>query len=182
MKRSRAQALLLLLALSGALAGCNHVAVSLPQFEAARAFIFAPRGEVDLSEFAWTLTWGRESAPVVPVIVENAFIFTNPGGAAVHFNGWQILRVEGLLPRAALIRSVEDDGTHRIYAGDRLLLEGICDPWQRVDFADGSFEWRQRCDGAASPNRLRIDNAGNMVEIEFSVHPAYAPLRLTRTA
>ena len=161
-------------------AGCNHVALSLPQLEAARAFVSAPRGEVDLEAFEWTLTWGGESAPVVPVIVEDAFIFTNPGGAAVSFNGWQIFRVAGLLPRGALERSVAEDGTHLIYAGDLLLVEGRCEPWVRVPFEDGSFEWRQHCAPFEGENRLRIDNAGNMVEIEFTVHPAYAPLRLQR--
>jgi len=178
MKKQLRSAFLVTLALS--LGACEHLALSLPQVDAARGFLAGARSGADLSEFEWTLTWGGETAPVIPVIVEDAFIFTNPSGVAVHFNGWQVFRVEGLLPRATITRSVEDSGEHRIYAGDRLIEEGTCMPWVRVPLEEGGFEWQQDCDPARRANRLRIDNAGNMVTIEVTVHPAFEALRLDR--
>jgi len=61
-----------------------------------------------------------------------------------------------------------------------LIEEGTCMPWVRVPLEEGGFEWQQDCDPARRANRLRIDNAGNMVTIEVTVHPAFEALRLDR--
>lgn len=164
------------------LSGCQHLVVALPQVTAVKAFLTAPRGNVDLTPLAWTLTWGGETAPVVPVVLEDRFIFSNRGGVAIHFNGWQITQVDGLFPRGPLRRTVAQNGEYRVTLGDRVVLEGRCEPWGRASFPDGSFEWQQRCDGAENLNRLRVDPAGNMVSINMAVHPAYAALRLERGA
>ena len=164
---------LVLAALALSLAGCAYVTVQAPQLNAVRA-LFPGKAAVDFAPFTWRLRWAGEQQPVVPVAIQDQFVFTHESGVQVTFDGWNITRVAGLLGREPLTLRLDTGQTLRIEQGLRSIYEGACSPWQQEGQA-----YLQRCEGLP-PRRITLDTDGNIQALSFTIHPDYPALVLER--
>jgi len=160
--------------LAAGLSGCGYATFSSPQYEAVRG-LFPQEEGVDLDALAWSLEWAGERQPVLPVVVEEAFIFTHRSGVQVSFDGWNITRVAGLLGQEVLTLRLSEAGVLRIASGAREVYAGACEPWVRTETGYG-----QGCEGLPS-REIALDGAGNITSLSFTIHPDYPALVLRRS-
>jgi len=166
--------LLLVALLAAGLSGCGYTTFSSPQYEAVRG-LFPQEEGVDLDALAWSLEWAGESQPVLPVVVDGAFIFTHRSGVQVSFDGWNITRVAGLLGQEVLTLGLSEAGMLRIASGARELYAGACEPWARTPAGYG-----QGCEGLPA-REIALDGEGNITRLSFTIHPDYPALVLRRS-
>ena len=166
--------LLFVALLAFGLSGCGYATFSSPQYEAVRG-LFPKEEGVDLDSLAWSLEWAGESQPVLPVVVEEAFVFTHRSGVAVSFDGWNITRVAGLLGQEVLTLRFSEAGMLLIASGAREVYAGACEPWARTPAGYG-----QRCEGLPS-RKIALDGEGNITSLSFTIHPDYPALELRRS-
>ena len=166
--------LLLVALLAAGLSGCGYATFSSPQYEAVRG-LFPKEEGVDLDSLAWSLEWAGESQPVLPVVVDEAFIFTHRSGVQVSFDGWNITRVAGLLGQEVLTLRLSEAGMLRIASGAREVYAGACEPWARTPAG-----YCQRCEGLPS-RKIALDGEGNITRLSFIIHPDYPALVLRRS-
>ena len=166
--------LLLLSLLAAGLSGCGYATFSSPQYEAVRG-LFPKEEGIDLDSLAWSLEWAGESQPVLPVVVDEAFIFTHQSGVQVSFDGWNITRVAGLLGQEVLTLRLGETGMLRIASGAREVYAGACEPWAQTRAGYG-----QRCEGLPS-REIALDGEGNITRLSFTIHPDYPALVLQRS-
>jgi len=166
--------LLFALLLAAGLSGCGYATFSSPQYEAVRG-LFPQEEGVDLDALAWSLEWAGERQPVLPVVVEEAFIFTHRSGVQVSFDGWNITRVAGLLGQEVLTLRLSEAGVLRIASGAREVYAGACEPWVRTETGYG-----QGCEGLPS-REIALDGEGNITSLSFTIHPDYPALVLRRS-
>ena len=159
--------------LLAALQGCAYVTLQAPQLTAVRA-LFPSDPMVDFEPFTWRLRWAGSEQPVVPVVVNDQFVFTHKSGVQVTFDGWNITRVAGLLGREALILTLNEVGVLRITQGLQGIYEGSCEPW-----ATEPNGFAQRCEDL-EPRRITLDQSGNIQALSFTIHPSYPALVLKR--
>jgi hypothetical protein len=164
---------LVLAALALALGGCTYVTIQASQLNAVRA-LFPGKAAVDFAPFTWRLRWAGEEQPVVPVAIQDQFVFTHESGVQVTFDGWNITRVAGLLGREPLTLRLDDARTLRIEQGLRSVYEGACSPWQQAGQG-----YLQVCEGLP-PRRITLDEGGNIQALSFTIHPDYPALVLER--
>ena len=155
------------------LPGCAYTTISAPQFDVVRA-LFPKASPVDFEPLTWSLIWAGEAQPVVPVAVADQFVFTHRSGVEVTFNGWNVTRVAGLLGREVLTLAIGADDVLRIDAGGRQIYAGACAPWERRGLI-----LAQRCEGLAA-SEIRLDEAGQISRLSFTIHPDYPALVLER--
>ena len=172
-KPNHALGSLALTALALALHGCAYVTVQAPQLNAVRA-LFPGKAKVEFAPFTWRLRWAGEQQPVVPVAIQDQFVFTHESGVQVTFDGWNITRVAGLLGREPLTLRLDDAQTLRIDQGLRSVYKGVCRPWQQERQG-----YLQRCEGLP-PRRITLDGYGNIQALSFTIHPDYPALVLER--
>ena len=163
----------LVLGALAALPGCAYTTVSAPQLEAVRA-LFPKASPVDFEPLTWRLFWAGEAQPVVPVAVADQFVFTHKSGVEVTFNGWNVTRVAGLLGREVLTLAIGADDVLRIDAEGRQIYAGACAPWERRGLI-----LSQRCEGLPA-SEIRLDEAGQILRLSFTIHPDYPALVLER--
>jgi len=156
------------------LAGCGYATFSSPQYDAVRG-LFPKEEGVDLASLAWSLEWAGESQPVLPVVVDGAFIFTHRSGVQVSFDGWNITRVAGLLGQEVLTLRLNEAGMLRIASGAREVYAGGCEPWAITPGGYG-----QRCEGLPA-REIALDGEGNITRLSFTIHPDYPALVLRRS-
>ena len=156
------------------LSGCGYATFSSPQYEAVRG-LFPKEEGVDLDSLAWSLEWAGESQPVLPVVVDDAFIFTHRSGVQVSFDGWNITRVAGLLGQEVLTLRFSEAGMLLIASGAREVYAGACEPWARTPAG-----YDQRCEGLPS-RKIVLDGEGNITSLSFTIHPDYPALELRRS-
>jgi hypothetical protein len=156
------------------LAGCGYATFSSPQYDAVRG-LFPKEEGVDLDSLAWSLEWAGESQPVLPVVVDEAFIFTHRSGVQVSFDGWNITRVAGLLGQEVLTLRLSEAGMLRIASGAREVYAGVCGPWAITPGGYG-----QRCEGLPA-REIALDGEGNITRLSFTIHPDYPALVLRRS-
>ena len=166
--------LLLVALLAAGLSGCGYATFSSPQYETVRG-LFPKEQGVDLDSLAWSLEWAGESQPVLPVVVDDAFIFTHRSGVTVSFDGWNITRVAGLLGQEVLTLRLSEAGMLRIASGAREVYAGACEPW-----AHARAGYDQRCEGLP-PREIALDGEGNITRLSFTIHPDYPALVLRRS-
>ena len=156
------------------LAGCGYATFSSPQYDAVRG-LFPKEEGVDLDSLAWSLEWAGESQPVLPVVVDGAFIFTHRSGVQVSFDGWNITRVAGLLGQEVLTLRLNEAGMLRIASGAREVYAGVCEPWAITPAGYG-----QGCEGLPA-REIALDGEGNITRLSFTIHPDYPALVLWRS-
>ena len=166
--------LLLVALLFAGLSSCGYATISSPQYDAVRG-LFPKEEEVDLEALAWSLEWAGESQLVLPVVVDEAFVFTHRSGVTVSFDGWNITRVSGLLGQDVLTLRLSEAGMLRIASGAREVYAGACEPWARTPAGYG-----QRCEGLPS-RKIALDGEGNITSLSFTIHPDYPALELRRS-
>lgn len=162
------------------LSGCSF---SAPQLEALYRFAVQERNvSEELAARAWTLDWLGESSEVYPVVVEDLVVFANAADVQVAFDGWQVIRVGGVLPygRTARIEVGPDRRRLEFLEDEFPVLGTSCEPWSDASDSDGAIEWTQVCSELPEPNRILVDSEGATVDLRFYVHPSYPPLQLRR--
>ena len=85
---------------------------------------------MDFEPFTWRLRWAGSEQPVVPVAVNDQFVFTHKSGVQVTFDGWNITRVAGLLGREALILTLNEVGVLRITRAFKASIKAPANPGQ----------------------------------------------------
>ena len=143
------------------------------------------RGDV-LGEFEWKLTWAGAESQIYPVQTETAILFVNYDDVVITYDGWGLVRVEGLIPDARMrIERSHREGEPRerlsVYANDRRLKTLTCDTWQTRETSTGLLHTR-RCDERAHVDSIALDKQGNIVKMHFQIHPDYAPILLEPVA
>lgn len=172
---------LLLTTIAALLAGCSFRA---PQVEFLLNAFDDSSVEDEIRALAWTLEWVGESIEVYPVVVDDLFVFTNPSDIQVRYDGLQVVAAIDLLPRGRDIEiRLSEEGTRMAFVErDATVLATACEPWERIPTSDGGRIMAQRCADLERPNRIVVDGAGETQSLEFSIHPDYPPLVLTRGA
>lgn len=161
------------LALVTLLGSCGYSSLSVPQYEALEGLLRRDKG-VDFSELAWSLEWAGATQGVYPVAVADRFVFTQESGVEVHFDGWHVTRVAGLLGREPLTLDYDSEGQLTIQSGRRVFFEGRCFPWEARGLV-----LEQSCPGLGT-NRIARNEVGNILALSFIIHPAYPALVLRR--
>ncbi len=137
---------------------------------------------ISFEELAWTGIWSGQDYRVIPVFPPNESLtnFMNNDGVIVSFDGWQVTRIEGILPDELRVRIVESD------AGLEYLIEGERIAFHECEEFASSLEgsttvWVQNCSspGGAYTNEIRVNGSGAITLLRFMIHPDYPMLTLT---
>lgn len=137
---------------------------------------------IPYEQLAWTMIWSGTDYRLIPVFPPNESItnFMDNSGVLVSFDGWQVTRAEGVLPRELKIRIVKTDtGLEYVNEGE-VIAEHAC-----TEFAsslEGSTTiWLQNCNSPAGSytNEIRVNGSGAITLLRFMIHPDYPMLTLT---
>lgn len=162
------------------LAGCTFRA---PQLEAAlAAFNARPTVDEEVAALAWQLDWLGSSSTVYPAIIKDTLAFANAADVFIVFDGWQVTAVGGLLPGQRRMRiDVSKDRTELRFAENGRSVGAVrCAPWSSEVRQDGARIWTQACTELEADNVIVVDPAGASIELRFTIHPDYPPIRLSK--
>lgn len=163
-----------------ALSACH---VEFPQVETARSMFGGQGNGVDeeLKQFAWTLEFSGDSMTVYAVTVEAGTLFVNQDELRVLFDGTHVRAVSNLLPgRRDIVLEVGDGGAVSFFEEGQLLLDTTCEPWERAGSRGEFAVWEQRCASLDRPNRKLVRPDDAITRIEYTIHPLYPPIVLSR--
>ena len=137
---------------------------------------------IPFEELAWTMIWSGNDYRVIPIFPPNESLtnFMNNDGVIVSFDGWQLTRIEGILPNELRVRIVESD------TGLEYLIEGERIAFHECEEFASSLEgrttiWLQNCSSpeGAYTNEIRVNEFGAITLLRFLIHPDYPMLSLT---
>lgn len=140
---------------------------------------------VPLEELAWTLIWSGDNYRLLPVIPEfteqniTAFV-SSDAVILVLFDGFQVIKVNGLLPSNLNIDILKTD-TGLEYSNENLVFAvHACEEFDSTA-QGGTTVWLQNCDSTEGPytNEIRVNATGEITLLQFLVHPEYPILTLT---
>lgn len=137
---------------------------------------------IPFDELAWTMIWSGNDYRVIPIFPPNESLtnFMNNDGVIVSFDGWQVLRAEGILPNELKIRIViTDSGLEYLNEGESIAVH------ECEEFASSlegrTTVWLQNCNRStdAYTNEIRVNEFGAITLLRFLIHPDYPMLTLT---
>lgn len=135
----------------------------------------------------WRVSWDGDVTDVYAINTPEQVIFADGEGFLLHFDGWQITSVQGILPEneALNLDVVENQVDQSIvlkYSGLRSKFgEQRCTRWALADGseleADSDLIYEQRCDSGAvvTTHALRLNSDNQLLAMRFTFHPARAP-------
>lgn len=140
--------------------------------------------ESSLADVVWKANWNGSDYLLYAVSAQEETIFAYDRRIRVHFNGWNITEVVGVLASEASL-TIEEQGKELLYFMDnRLMARHSCEPWQQEELIDlGELRYFQECSGREKyRNRIDVSSEGNITRLEFLIHPEYPSILLTPSA
>ena len=117
-----------------------------------------------LEDRRWSAAYNGTGRLMTPYLQGDLTVFISVEGDAIAFDGW-LVRSLGGFEQEEIIR-VNDDENQRIYhEGDSRSLGG-CGSWINTSRSDGGVTWTQICDGPGAKNKIRLNEAGLIIEID----------------
>jgi len=139
--------------------------------------------EVPVEELNWTMIWSGNDFSLLPVF-PNDMSLTNfmnrEGTVVVSFDGWQVVRADGVLP-AELDVAIEKTDTGLEYSNEvGIFATHACDEFAST-LSGQTTVWLQNCDSAEGPytNEIRVNGDDAITLLRFLIHPEYPMLTLT---
>jgi hypothetical protein len=135
----------------------------------------------------WRVSWDGDIFDVYAINAPEKVIFANGEGFLLHFDGWQITSVQGILPgNEALNLDVVDNQVDQSivlkYSGLRSKFgEQRCTRWALANGseleADSDLIYEQRCDSGTivTTHAVRLNSDNQLLAMRFTFHPARAP-------
>lgn len=138
---------------------------------------------VPYEELAWTMLWSGNDyrlMPIIPTDMSVTNFMDREGEVIVSFDGWQVVRADGVLP-AGLNVVIEKTDTGLEYSNDDgLFANHACEEFAST-LQGQTTVWLQNCDSAEGPytNEIRVNGTGSITLLRFLIHPEYPMLTLT---
>ena len=140
--------------------------------------------EVPIEELAWTMIWSGNDFRLYPVFINpndlSITSFINNENIIVTFDGWQVIRTDGLLPDDQNIEIVKTDAQLEYINQDGIIAIHQCEEFASTIQGQTTI-WLQNCNSeeGAYTNEIRVNGAGLISLLRFLVHPDYPMLTLT---
>ncbi len=160
------------------LSGCQYFEVQSSQLSGISGIVTAFYSEAKaLPDARWHVEFGGYSAPVQPVITDEATVFVNSLDA-ISFDGWRIVKVSGLNGFTPPWE-IEDSGNERTFLVDgRVVAKHQCGSWSRYE-TDAGVRFQQQCrDKQVYTNTILVGSLGQITDIEQVVDSSLMVLRL----
>ena len=128
----------------------------------------------------WNASWANRQFELYAISLPAETVFANDQGVQLHFDGWNITEAQGFLPNGQSAR-IESQADELLYFIDeRLFDRHVCAEWRSSHSVDGSTRYLQDCEGREPySNKINIDAAGEIVSLEFLLHPQYPALTMS---
>ncbi len=136
----------------------------------------------------WQVRWSNRVFDVFAINAGQEVIFADGDGFILRFDGWQVTKVEGLLPaqdtlNISMEESSSGEGTLLQYAGTASRFgEQQCTNWLLSDrLGSNDLEqyavYEQDCATGQGPvtHSIALNGEGQLVALSFTLHPAYPP-------
>ena len=135
----------------------------------------------------WRVSWDGKVFDVYAINAPEQVIFADGEGFLLHFDGWQITGVRGILPgdealNLDVVDSQVDQSILLKYSGLRSKFgEQRCTRWALANGseleADSDLIYEQRCDSGmvVTTHALRLNSDNQLLAMRFTFHPARAP-------
>ncbi|PCJ43720.1 MAG: hypothetical protein COA71_02280 [SAR86 cluster bacterium] len=138
---------------------------------------------VPFDELAWTLNWAGNDVSLIPAFPAGMSLtdFMNRDGTViVSFDGWQVVRADGVLPDELNIAIVETETGLEYSSEAGLITTHICAEFASI-LEGQTTVWSQNCDsaGGSYTNEIRVNATGSITLLRFLIHPEYPMLTLT---
>ncbi len=138
---------------------------------------------VPYEELAWTMLWSGNDYRLMPIIpADNSMtnFMDREGDVIVSFDGWQVVRADGVLPSGLNIAIEETDTGLDYSSGEELLASHACEEFAST-LEGQTTVWLQNCNSPEGPytNEIRVNGAGSITLLRFLIHPEYPMLTLT---
>lgn len=147
------------------------------------AFNGADETLVPYEELVWTMLWSGNDyrlMPIIPTDMSATNFMDREGEVIVSFDGWQVIRADGVLP-SGLNVAIEKTDTGLDYSnGDELFASHVCEEFAST-LEGQTTVWLQNCDSPEGPytNEIRVNGGGSITFLRFLIHPRYPMLTLT---
>jgi hypothetical protein len=102
------------------------------------------------------------------------------GSVIVSFDGWQVVRADGVLPSELNVAIEKTDTGLEYSSEDEVFATHVCEEFAST-LQGQTTVWLQNCDSAEGPysNEIRVNAAGSITLLRFLIHPEYPMLTLT---
>ncbi len=140
--------------------------------------------QVPFEDLAWTMLWSGNSYSLIPIFPVEGSPLTNfmdrEGEMLVAFDGWQVIRANGVLPNAQDVEIEKTDGNMAYSNADGILANHSCEEFASSLQGDTTV-WLQECNSPEGPysNEIRVGASGSITLLRFLIHPDYPMLTLT---
>ena len=136
----------------------------------------------------WQVRWSDRVFDVFAINAGQEVIFADGDGFILRFDGWQVTRVEGLLPAQDTLNISKEEpssgeGMLLQYAGTASRFgEQQCTNWLLSDRVGSNDPeqyavYQQDCATGQGPvtHSIALNGERQLVALSFTLHPAYAP-------
>ncbi len=176
MNKQNSIGLFLFLAFSLLLAGCS---VHSGQLDGVRQLMSGDEADL-LKDAEWQANWDGNQYTLYAVNAGAETIFAFDNRLLVRFDGWNITQVVGVLESVGPIRIEQQNSEWLFFENERLLSRDRCSDWLKQQDVANGVEYRQECSrqntSVTYSNSIRINAAGFITRLAFSVHPEYPSL------
>lgn len=138
---------------------------------------------VPYEELAWTLIWSGNNQslmPIIPTDRSTTDFMNREGTVIVSFDGWQVIKADGVLPNELNIAIEKTDSGLDYSTEDEVFASHICEEFAS-SIQGTSTVWVQNCDSSEGPysNEIRVNASGAITLLQFLIHPEYPMVTLT---
>ena len=133
----------------------------------------------------WVLDWSGYELKMLPTTVADETWFVGAGDVVIRFDGWQIHRVDNLLPRGITITNKISEYELTVWENEKFISRYECSNW----ISDGNALetnrlLRQTCfaQDQEFENMIKVGDQGEITELSFIVHPNYPAVLLKRVS
>lgn len=165
------------------LAGVQACSFRSTQLDLLMSAFNGPDDTVPYEELAWTMLWSGNDyrlMPIFPTDMSVTNFMNTEGSVIVSFDGWQVVRADGLLPSELNVAIEKTDTGLEYSSEDEVFATNACEEFTST-LQGQTTVWLQNCDSAEGPysNEIRVNAAGSITLLHFLIHPEYPMLTLT---
>lgn len=147
------------------------------------AFNGSDETTVPYEELAWTMLWSGNDyrlMPIFPTDMSVTNFMDREGEVIVSFDGWQVVRADGVLPSELNITIEKTDTGLEYSSEDDVFATHVCEEFAST-LEGQTTVWLQNCDSPEGPytNEIRVNGGGSITFLRFLIHPGYPMLTLT---
>ena len=135
---------------------------------------------MDLSNNSWIIRYSDYESIVYAISTSEGILFANNFGDQVLFDGWTLLKAQGMGRRQININISDKKNIRTFKRGDKAISKHRCNQWEQQKNL-GAIRYTQSCsDKKRYKNSILVKDNGDISMIRQIVDERYTALTLTK--